>query len=260
MWKCYLLKSLALVLWGTSLLVMWSTSIFNKFVFACSFYVGLILNYYFCSVSKLCPTLCNLMDCSMPGSSVLHYLQKFAQLYVHWVGDAIYLILFHPLLLPSVFFSISVFSNELALLKCPKYWSFNFSTSPSNEYSWMISFGINWFDLLSAQGTLKSLLHHHSSKASILQHSTFFMLQLSHLYMTTGKTIALTIWAFVGKVMSLLFNMLSKFVIAFLPRSISLNFMAAVIIHSEFGAQEIKICHCFHFSLSICMKWCDWIS
>ena len=184
---------------------MWSTSIFIKFVFACSFYVGLILNYYSCSVAKLCPTLCSLMDCSVPGSSVLYYLWKFAQIHVHWVGDAIYLILCHPLLLPSVFPSISVFSNELSLLiKCPKYWSCNFSTSPSNEYSWLIYFGIDCFDLLAAQGTLKNLLHHHSSKAWILQHSTFFMLQLSHLHMTTGKTIALTIWTFVGKMMSLL--------------------------------------------------------
>ena len=121
-----------------------------------------------------------------------------------------YLILCHPLLLPSVFPSISVFSNESALyIRWPKYWSFSFSISPSNEYSGLISFRMDWLDLLAVQGTLKSLLQHHSSKASILQCSAFFMVQLSHPYMTTGKTIALTIWTFVSKVMSLLFNKLS---------------------------------------------------
>ena len=124
------------------------------------------------------------------------------------------------LLLLSIFPSIGVFSNELALcIRWPKYWSFSFSISPSNEYSGLISFRIDWFDLLAVQGTVKSLLQHHRSKASIHWHSAFFKGQLSHLYMTTGKTIALTRWTFVGKVMSLLFNMLSSFVIAFLPRS-----------------------------------------
>ena len=122
------------------------------------------------------------------------------------------------LLLSSVFSSIRFFFNELALcIRCPNYWSFSFS--PSNEYSGFISFRIGWFDLLSVQGTLKSLLQHHSSKASILQHSAFFIVQLSHLYMTTGKIIASTRWTFVSKVMSQLFNMLSRLVIAFLPRS-----------------------------------------
>ena len=130
-----------------------------------------------------------------------------------------YLILCHPiLLLPSIFDSIRVFSNELALhIRWPKYWSFSFSISPSNEYSGLISFRIDWSDLLTVQGTLKSLLQHHSLKASILRHSAFLMVQLSHPYMTTGKTIALTIWTFVSKGMSLLFNMNSGFVIAFLP-------------------------------------------
>ena len=124
------------------------------------------------------------------------------------------------LLLPSIFPSIKVFSNELALhIRWPKNWNFSFSISPSNEYSGLISFRIDWLDLLSVQGTLKSHLQHHSSKASILKHSTFFMVQLSHPYMTTGKTIALTMWTFVGKVISQLFNMLSRFVIAFLPWS-----------------------------------------
>ena len=123
------------------------------------------------------------------------------------------LTLYHSFLLPSIFPSIRVFSNESALhIRWPKYWSFNLSISPSNEYSGLISFRIDWFDCLAVQGPLKSLLRHHSLKASVLQHSVFFMVQLAHLYMTTGKTIALTIRSFVGKVMSLLFNMLSRFV------------------------------------------------
>ena len=124
------------------------------------------------------------------------------------------------LLLPSIFPSIRVFSNESALcIRWPKYWSFSFNISPSNEYSRLISFRIDWFDLLAVQGTLKSLFQHHSLKASVLWCSAFFIVQLSHPYMTTGKTIALTRWTFVSKVMSLLFNMLSRLVIAFLPRS-----------------------------------------
>ena len=132
-----------------------------------------------------------------------------------------HLILCHPLfLLPSVFPNIKVFSNDSTLhIKQPKYWSFNFSISPSNEYLELISFRIDWFDLLAVQRTLKSLLQHCSSKASVLWCSAFFMVQLSHPYMTTGKTIALTRQTFVGKVMSLLFNTLSRFVIAFIPRS-----------------------------------------
>uniref|UniRef100_A0AC11DET0 Uncharacterized protein n=1 Tax=Ovis aries TaxID=9940 RepID=A0AC11DET0_SHEEP len=132
-----------------------------------------------------------------------------------------HLILCRPLLLlPSIFPSITVFSNESVLhIRWPKYWSFSFSISPSKENSVLISFGIDWFDLLAVQGTLKSFLQHHSSKASILQHSAFFIVQLSPPYMITGKTIALTRWVFVGKVMSLLFNMLSRLVITFLPRS-----------------------------------------
>ena len=132
-----------------------------------------------------------------------------------------HLILCHPLLLlPSIFPSIGVFSNESVLhIRWPKYWSFSFSISPSNEYSGLISFRMDWLNLLAVQGTLKSLLQHHRSKASILLHSAFFIVQLLHPYMTTVKTIALTRWIFVGKVMSLLFNMLSRLVITFLPRS-----------------------------------------
>ena len=132
-----------------------------------------------------------------------------------------YLILCHSLLLlPSIFPSIGVFSNESALhIRWPKYWSFSFNISPSNEHPGLISFRMDWLDLLAVQGTLKSLLQHHSSKASITQHSAFFRVQLSHPYMTTRKTIALTRRTFVGKVMSLVFNMLSRLVITFLPRS-----------------------------------------
>ena len=148
--------------------------------------------------------------------------------------------------------NIRVFSNKLALhIMWLKYWSFSFSISPSNEYSGLISFRIDWFDLLAVQGTFKSFLHHHSFKAWILWHPVFFMVQLSHMYTNTGQAIAFTIWNFVGKVMSLPFNMLSRFFIVILPRRKWLNFMAALAIHSDFGVQENKICHCFHFSPSI---------
>ena len=130
-----------------------------------------------------------------------------------------HLILCYPLLLlPSVLPNIRVFSSESVLpIRWPKYWNFSFNINPSNEYSGLISFGMDWLELLAVQGTLKSLLQHHSSKASILLRSAFFIVQLSHPYMTTGKTIALTRWTFVGKVMSLLLNMLSRVVITFLP-------------------------------------------
>ena len=132
-----------------------------------------------------------------------------------------HLILCCPLLLlPSIFPSIRIFSNESALrIRWPKYWSFSFNISPSNEHPGLIYFRMDWLDLLAVQGTRKSLLQHHSSKASVLRRSAFFMVQLSHPYVTTGKTIALTRWTFVGKVMSLFFNMLCRFVIAFLSRS-----------------------------------------
>ena len=145
------------------------------------------------------------MDSSTPGFPVLHHLPELAQTQVHRVNHAIHhLILCHSfLLLPSIFPRIRIFSNESALhIRWPKYWSFSFSISSSNEYSELISIGIDRFDLLAVQGTLKSLLQHHSLKASILWCSAFFIVQLSHPYMTTGKTIALTRWTFVGKVMS----------------------------------------------------------
>ena len=159
-----------------------------------------------------------------------------------------HLILCCPLLLPSIFPSIRVFSKESVLhIRWPKYWSFSFSISPSNEYSGLISFRMDWLDLLAAQGTLKSLLQHHSSKASILRCSAFFIVQLSHPYMTTGKSIALTRQTFVGKVMSLLFNMLSRLVITFLPRSkcLLISWLQSCI-RSDFGAQKSKVSHCSH--------------
>ena len=159
---------------------------------------------------------------------------------IELVMPSSHLILCHPLLLPSIPPSIRVFSKESALrIRWPKYCSFSLSISPFSEYPGLISFRMNWLDLLAVQGTLKSLLQYHSSKASILQHSAFFIVQLSHPYMTTGKTIALTRWTFVGKVMSLPFNMLSRFVIAFYSKElVSFNFMTAVTICSDFGAQE----------------------
>ena len=159
-----------------------------------------------------------------------------------------HLILCHPLpLLPSIFPSISVFSNESALrIRWPKYWSFSFNISSSNEHPGLISFRMDWLDLLVVQGNLKSLLEYHSSRASVLQHSGFFIVQLLHQYMTTGKTITLTRWTFVGKVISLLFNMLSRLVITFLPRSkcllISwLQSSSTVILEPR----KIKSVHCF---------------
>ena len=162
------------------------------------------------------------MKCSTPGLLVHHQLPEFTQTYVHRVGDAIQPShsLSSILLVPPIPPSIRVFSIESTLhMKWPKYWNFSFSISPSNEHPGLISFRMDRLDLLAVQGTLKSRLQHHSSKASILRRSAFFTVQLSHSYMTTGKTIAFTRWTFVGKVMSLLFNMLSRLVITFLPRS-----------------------------------------
>ena len=157
-----------------------------------------------------------------------------------------HLILCCPLLLlPSIFPSIRDFSNKSALhIRRPKYWSFSFNISPPNEHPGLISFRMDWLDLHAVQGTLKSLLQHHNSKPSILRYSAFFIDRLSHPHMTTGKTIDLTRWTFVGKVMSLLFNMLSRLFITFLPRSKRL--FISVTICSNFEAQENKVCHCFH--------------
>ena len=191
------------------------------------------------------------MDCSTPGSlSITNSWSVFKPMSVKSVMPSNHLIVYRPLLLPSpIFPSIKVFTNGSVLcIRWPKYWIFSFSISPSNEYSGLISFRMDWLDLLAVQGTLKSLLQHHSSKASIVCHSGFFIVQLSHPYTTTGKTIPLTRRTFVGKVMSLLFNMQSRLVITFLPRSKKrlllswLQLPPAVILESK----KVKACHCFH--------------
>ena len=161
-----------------------------------------------CSVSQSCLTLCDSMNCSMPGFPIHHQLLESTQTHVHWsVMPCNHLILCRPLLLlPSIFPSIGVLKWVSSLQQVAKYWSFSFNISSSNEHPGLISFRMNWLDLFTVQGTLKSLFQHYSSKASILWRSTFFILQLSHPFMTTGKTIALTRWTFVDKVMSLLFS------------------------------------------------------
>ena len=186
----------------------------------------------FSPVAQSCLTLCDLMNHSTSGLlSITNSWSLPKLMSIDSVIPSDHLILCRPLLLPSIFPSIRVFSNESALrMRWPKYWSFSFSIS---EHPGLISFRMDWLDLLAVQRTLKSLLQHHSSKASILQRSAFIV-QLSHPYMTTGKTTALTRHTFVGKVMSLLFNMLSRSVITFLPRSKCFNFMAAITICSDF--------------------------
>ena len=181
------------------------------------------LNAEFCSVQSLTPVRLFVIPwtAALQASLSITNSQSSPRLIsIESVMPSNQLILCHPLLLPSIFPSIRVFSNESALrIRWPQYWSFSFSISPSGEYLGLISLRMDWLDLLAVQETLKSLLQHHSSKASVLQGSAFFMVQLSHPYMTTGKTIALTRQTFVGKVMSLLFNMLSRLVITFLPRN-----------------------------------------
>ena len=175
-----------------------------------------------CSTAKSCLTLCNPMDCCTPGFPIPHYLPDFAQLRSiesvmlsnHFIPHC------PPLLLRLISLSIRIFSNESAVcIKWPKYWNFSFSISSSDEYLGLISYKIDWFDLLAVQGTLKSLIQHHTSKASILQCSVFLMVQLLHPYMITRKPITVTRWTLVRKVISLLFNVLHRFVTAFLPRS-----------------------------------------
>ena len=220
----------------------------------------------FSSVAQSCPILCNPMDLNTPGfCSRLPCPSPTPRVYSNscplsqWCHPTISTC--HPLLLlPSVFPNIRVFSNESVLhIRWPKYWSFSFSISPSNEYSGLISFRTDWLDFLAAQGTLKSLVQHHSSKASILWHSAFFRIQLSHPYMTTGRTIALTRRTFVGKAMFLLFNMLSMLVITFLPRSkrllISwLQSPSAVILEAP---PKNKVSHCFHCLPIYLTGWLD---
>ena len=176
----------------------------------------------FSSVTQLCLTLCDPMNHSMPGLPVYHQLPEFTQTHVHWVGDAIQPS--HPLSSPSPpapnpSQHQDLFQWPTLKMRWPRYWSFGFSISPSNEHPGLVSFRMDWLDLPAVQETLRSLLQHHSSKASNFQHSAFFTIQLSHPDMTTGKTIAFTRWTFVGKVMSLIFNMLSRLIITFLLRS-----------------------------------------
>ena len=175
----------------------------------------------FSSVAQACPTLCDPWTAACQTSlSITNSRSLLKLMSIVLVIPSIHFILYHPLFLPSIFPRIRVFSNQLVLpIRWPKYWSFSFNISPSNEHLGLISFRMDWLDHLAVQGTLKSLLQHHNSKASILWHSAFFIVQLSHPYMTTGKIIALIRWTFVHKVMSLFFNMLSKLVITFLARS-----------------------------------------
>ena len=177
--------------------------------------------YQLSSVTQSCPTFCDPWTAAHQASlSITNSWSLLKLMSIALVMPSNHLILCRPLLPPSIFPSIRVFSNELILcIRWPKYWSFSFSISPSNEYSGLTSFRTDWLDLLAVQATLKSLLQHHSSRAPILRCSAFFIVQLSHPHMTTGKTIALTRQTFVGKVMSLLFNMLSRLIIAFLPRN-----------------------------------------
>ena len=176
--------------------------------------------HQFNSVAQSCPTLTPWTEACQASLSITNSWNLLKLMSIDLVMPSNHLILCHPSLLqPSIFHSIRIFSNESVLcIRLPEYWSFSFSISPSNEYSGLISFRIDWFDF-TVQGTLKSLLQHHSSKASILQCSAFFIVQLSHPYMTTGKTVTLSRRTFVDKVMSLVFNMLSRLVITFIPRS-----------------------------------------
>ena len=213
-------------------------------------------SFQFSSVAQSCLTLCNPMNHSTPGLPVHHQLPESTKpMSIESVMPSNHLILcrHHPLLLvPSIFPSIRVFSNESALhIMWPKYWSFSFNISPSNEHPGLISFSMDWLDFLVVQGTLKSLLQHHSSESSILQHSAFFIVQLSHPYMITGKIIALTRWTFVDKVISLLFDMLSRLVITFLPRSLLISWLqspSAVILEPR----KIKSATVSTVSPSIC--------
>ena len=214
----------------------------------------------FSSVAQLCLTLCDPLDCSTPGLPVHHQLPEFTQTHVHWVSDGIQPS--HPLSSPSPpTFNLSPTSGSFQMSQFltsgdPKYWSFSFNISPSNEHPGLMSFRMDWLDLLAIQGTLKSLLQHHTSKASILRRSAFFTVQLSHPYMTTGKTTALTRQTFVDKVMSLLFNML-RLVITFLLSSkrllVSWLQSPPVVILEP---QKNKVWHCFH-CFPIYFPWSD---
>jgi len=213
----------------------------------------------FSSVAQLCLTLCDPVECSTPGLLVHRQRPEFTQTHAHWVSDTIQSS--HPLWSPfPPAFNLSqdqcLFKWVSSLHQVTKVLDFQLNISPSNEYSGLISFRMDWLDLLAIQGNLKSLLQHHSLKASILQWSAYFIVQLSHPYMTTGKTIALTRWTFVGKVISLLFNVLPRLLITFIPRSkhllsLWLQSPSAVILE----AQNI-VCHCFH-CFPIYLPWSD---
>ena len=212
-----------------------------------------------CSGPKLCPVLCNPMDWSTPGFPVLCHLPELAKTHLHWVGDAIQPS--HPLhsllLLPLIFPNIRVFSSELTFcIRWPEYWSFSFSISPSSEYSGLISFRIVWFDLLAVQRTFQSLSQPHSSKASILQRSAFFVVQLSHLYISIGKTIALTVWTMLAKWCLCFLILLSIFVIAFLPRS---KCLLISWLQSPSAVKKIKSVTASIFFPVFAMKWWDWM-
>ena len=225
-----------------------SSIVSGSFIFIC-FLAYYFISVQFSSVTQSCLTLCDPVDYSTPGFlSISNPWSLLKLMSIKSVMASNHLILHHSLLPPpSILPSTRVFPNDSVLcIRWPKYWSFGFNINLFNEHSGLISCRLDWLDLLVVQGTLKSLLKHHSSKASAVQHSAFFIVQLSHPHMTTGKTIALTRQTFVGKVMSLLFNMLSRLVIAFLPRSkrllISwLHSPSAVILEPP----KI-VCHCFH--------------
>ena len=197
--------------WGA---VAFSTRDLESCTFSC------LSPFQFSSVAQSCLTLCDPMSHTRQVFlSITSSRSPPKLMSIESLMPSNHLILCRPLLLPSIFPSISVFSNESVLhIRWPNYWSFSFNISPSNEHPGLIFFRMDWMELLAVQGTLKSLLQHHSSKASILQRLAFFIVQLSHPYMTTGKTIALTRWTFVDKVMSLLFNMLSRLLITFFPK------------------------------------------
>ena len=216
-----------------------------------------------CSVTKSCSTLHDSLDSSMPGFPVPHQLPEFTQVHVHWISDTIQPS--HSLspssLSASIFPSIRVSSNESAICTTwPKHWSFSFGIGPSKEYSGLISFKIDWFHLLAVREILNVFSNPIVWRHRFLRHSAFFIIQLSDLYMTTRKIIALTIWTFVGKVMFLLFNISAVLVChSFSSKEqTSFNFMVSVTIFSDFGAQEKKTCHCFYFSAFLfVMKWRD---
>ena len=241
LWKC-------MSLWKTSPVTFYHTYLYL-----------IMVMIQFSSVSQSCLTLCDPMNHSMPGlMSVTNSRSLLKLMSIKSVMPSSHLILSSPSPpAPNPSQHQGLFQRVNSLHEVVKYWSFSFSISPSREHPELISFRVNWLDLLAVQGTLKNFCQRHSSKALILQCSAFFKVQISHPYMTTGNTIALTRQTFVGKAMSLLFNMLSKLVITFLPRSkCLLIFMVAATICSDFGAQKNKVWHCFH-CFPIYFPWSD---